>query len=638
MIDYKKELNEKQYEAVTYNEGPLLIVAGPGSGKTRTLTFKTAKLLEDGVSPDRILLLTFTNRAAKEMLNRITDMLGDKIAGITACTYHAFCVELLRKYIHLIGYENNFTILSSTDAEDAITIIKAEYPEQEEKDFPTSKNFLSLLSLSKNKQIPFEDIVMKDEKASYYKEVLLAIEDSYEQYKLDRNLLDYNDIITLTNLMLEANPSVRRTVSEQYEYKMVDEYQDTSPLQARFINNLCMYGNDKITVVGDDAQSIFSFSGAEPKNILEFPDKFKDCKTVILDENYRSTQCILDMANATMLSMRDKFEKHLHTSNSIGNKPCVTRVANPRSEAEYIFNRIYMLCDGDFDKLGTTAIISRRAFDTFNMESILTKNKIDYRKYGGIKFSEKVYVRDILAFLKLTVNPKDEIAWFRVLNLCEGVGSVTSKKVIPDIIANGSKELINKKYEKMKYANDFAEIYGKIEEYKKLTLQKALADLINKYYFNRKEKMIYKKKITTEKRNRELQQNDKEQEEACLLQSLASDYKKTEDFLSDLVLEQPDSKEKSNIVITTIHSAKGMEFDNVFYMNCIAMPQDSKDRDSEEEARRCFFVAITRAKKNLYITWPYYNGYNYRNNEESLFLLESPEIIKSYTANRLEKR
>lgn len=628
MIDYKKELNDKQYEAVCYNAGPLLIIAGAGSGKTKTLTFKTAKLLEDGVNPENILLLTFTNRAANEMVSRINRLLGeDKGERITACTYHSFCVELLRRYISLIGYDSNFTILGSSDAEDALAILKSEYPEQEEREFPSSKAFLSMLSLSKNKEIPFERILDKDEKASMYKDILLELEDKYEQYKEERNLLDYNDIILLTNLILESNPSLRRKIGEQYCYKMIDEYQDTSVLQARFIRNLCMYGNNKITVVGDDAQSIFSFSGAELKNILQFPEKFKDCKIIILNHNYRSTQSILNMANAVVLSMKEKYPKTLFTDGPVGEKPRVIRRLNEKTEASFILSELAGMCDGNFEKLPETAIISRRSFDTFMIESLLLKNKINYRKYGGLKFSEKIYVRDILAYLKVTVNPKDEVAWFRLLNLCNGIGPVTAKKIICGIVSNGPEEIISSDYDAMKFSRELNELYSVYKRLKAMSLEAMLEFLIYKEYFVKKERRIEGKKISIEKRNQELRANEKDKEESAVLLTLAADYKSCKDFLSDLVLEQPDSKEKANVVISTIHSAKGMEFDTVFLMNCISMQQDL-DSDNIEEARRCFYVAITRAKKHLYITYPANTGK--KRNEPSLFLLESSNVRNAY--------
>ena len=624
MIDYKKELNERQFEAVMYNDGPLVIIATAGSGKTRTLTYKTAKLLEDGIKPENILLLTFTNRAAKEMINRISSMLGEEASNVTACTYHSFCVELLRKYIGKIGYDNNFTILGQTDSEDAITLLKTDYPEQEEKDFPTSKQFLSAVSLAKNKELPLSVIIKNDDKMRKYESVLLDLNEKYTDYKEERNLLDYNDIIYLTNMVLELNPSVRKELSEQYQYKMIDEYQDTSSLQAHFIKNLCMYGNDKITVVGDDAQAIFSFSGAEPKNILEFPGKFKDCKTIILEENYRSTPEIIQVANRSIAAMKEKYNKVMKTNRPSGNKVILYRPEDSLKEADYVFRKIGDACHYDYSKIKDTAIISRRSFDSFYLESMLLKNKIPYKKFGGLKFCEKVYVRDILAYMKVIINHKDEIAWFRLLNLCEGIGPATAKNIIHEILVNGIDELKSNKYEKKKFENDLIELHDALEKLKTKNLEKQIDFLLN-YYFKEKSKRIMRKKISSEKRNRELNANDKDWEESEILRTISTGYTKAEDFLADLVLEQPDDKEKANLTISTIHSAKGMEFDTVFYMNCINFNTE-KTPEEYEEARRCYYVAITRAKNNLFITAPQYatkyNG-NYIKNELSPYVTES---------------
>jgi len=624
-----EELNIQQRKAVKHMEGPVLVLAGAGSGKTTVLKYRTAYLLEKGIEPENILILTFTNKAANEIKSRVLSMLGDERgARVKACTYHRFCTEVLRNYSHLVNIENNFTIMSATDSEDAIKLLASEMPCYEDKSFPTAKKIFQIFSWMKNAECNLDEAVSILGAASslYFSEITLLLQ-KYTNYKEEHNLLDYGDLLYFTNLLLALNPSVRRDYCKQYQYKMVDEYQDTNNAQFTLINNLCKYGNDNLMIVGDPAQCIMSFQGANVQNILKFPEKFENCRIIKLERNYRSTQEILDMANATLEMMPSELNLSLVSNKGHGEKPIVKAYQNPITEAsgivEYVKNR-YALNHKSINKI---AVLTRRAFDTYLLEARLLREGIPYQKIGGPKFMERVYVKDILAFLKVTVNEKDEIAWFRILNLCQGIGGITSRKITKGIIENGPEFLKDNEHYGKKYEDDIHDIYDIYNLIKGKSLTDQITYLLMTY-FQLVEENIKQKKISDDKRRSELAENRKNADEANILTEFAVGYKDTKSFLTDITLEEPVNAEEGALTISTIHSAKGKEWEQVIFMNCIDYDMDHKNGQAEQEARRCFYVAITRAKSELIITYPQCNRGKYQN--KSSFLNESSKIMMTY--------
>lgn len=630
-VDYKKELNKEQYEAVITTEGPLLVLAGAGSGKTTVIKYRTAYLLEKGVDPESILILTFTNRAANEIRGRVVDMLGETGAYVKACTYHGFCADVLRLHSNLLSISNDFTILSAGDAEDAISLIASDIEDSSKKEFPTAKKIFDMFSKMKNTKTTLENAINEyhPEKIIYLEQINSILE-KYTLYKEEHDLLDYNDLIYFTNMLFELFPSVRKNFCEKYKYKMIDEFQDTNDIQFTLLNNLCKYGNENIAVVGDPAQCIMGFQGANVENIIEFPNKFNNCKVVKLEQNYRSTQKILNMANASLEMMPSELNLKLRSSKGIpGIKPIVLEAYSMNKEAQIICNSIITSHKNGESLYNETAVLVRRSMDSFILESLLVQSGIPYKKYGGLKLMDKIYMKDILAFLKITVNPKDEIAWFRVLGLCKGVGAAISRKVTKGIVSNGVEYLIDTSH-KAKYKDEYEKIYNMYKNLIGRNLKGQITYLLSKY-FDLKEELIESKKISTDKRKTQLNENDHNRLEAEILYSFIDGYSNTKDFITDVTLEMPETEDEDCLTISTIHSAKGKEYNVVYYMGCIDYEQDHKNRKLEDEARRCFYVAITRAKNELYITYPRYGR---KENDISQFLVESGKIISSYERRR----
>ena len=631
-IDYEKELNAQQLEAVKTTEGPVLIIAGAGSGKTTVLKYRTAYLLEKGVAPENILILTFTNRAANEIRQRVAKMLGDKSGNVKACTYHAFCVEVLRENASLLKLTDNFTILTASDAEDAISLVLGEYAEDaRQRSFPTAKKIFSFYQKMKCTKSDLETVIDDmSPNSKGYEDTIYQIFEDYENYKLEHNLVDYSDLIEKTNMLFELNPSICKKYAEQFSYKMIDEYQDTNDVQFDLIKNLCKYGNNNIAVVGDPAQCIMGFQGSNVENILNYPSKFEGCKIIKLEKNYRSTQEILDMANMVLEQMPADLRLTLKSNGKTGQMPDVYEFRSLQNESYTIGNAIKTSFEKDKNSINDIAVLVRRAMDSFILESYLVKNGIPYKKYGGMKLMDKVYMKDILAFLRIIINEKDELAWFRVLGLCEGVGNATSRKMAFEIIHKGKNYLLDADHMKKKYESDFSKLFDILKTLETQTLAQQI-DYLIKIYFPWKETMINRKTISMDKKKEELDANDRGRDESVNLFDFIKGYTDAKSFLSDLTLEQPDITEDNALTISTIHSAKGKEYDQVYYMACVNYDIDHKNKKVEDEARRCFYVAITRAKSKLTIS--YSNFMNGRDTEPSQFLIESGDIMASYQFN-----
>lgn len=628
-IDYAKELNPQQFQAVSNIEGPLLILAGAGTGKTNTLKYRTSYLIEKGVSPENILLLTFTNRAANEIKMRVVNMLGADGGKIKACTYHAFCMDVLREHATKVGLTPDFTILSSGDAEDAIALLEDEIEGSHEKTFPTAKQIYNLYSFSSNTKKPIEETMPELlPKNSMWLDEVIRLEKSYTEYKKEKNLVDYNDLILYTISLFDLYPKIKKEYSEKYKYKMVDEYQDTNNIQFDLISKLCSYGNNNIAVVGDPAQCIMGFQGANVQNILQFPNKFPGCKVIKLEQNYRSTQSVLNMANALLNMMPSELNLKLQSNSMIGKKPKLYTFDYMNEEAKFITDQIDLVYRSNPDSLKDIAVLVRASRDSFMLESELVKKKIPYTKYGGMKLMDKAYMKDIMAFLKVVINYKDEIAWFRVLKLCNGVGPASARKIIQGIQDNGVKYLLSPDHIKKKYERDLEEIYDIYEELSTSSLYHEI-EYIREKYFQIKESIISTKKTSEDNRRTEYNENEKNYEESNILFQFISGYKDAKSFVSDITLEQPDKNDDTGLTISTIHSAKGKEYGKVYIMSCIDQERDHLNGPVEQEARRCFYVAVTRAKYELILTMAYQdNRKNYR--EINSFLTESSDVIATY--------
>lgn len=609
-INYKNELNPQQYEAVWMTEGPLMILAGAGSGKTRTLIYRVSYLIESGIDPNQILLLTFTNKAANEMKERARQMLDERCSEITACTYHSFCSMMLRKYAKLVGLPSNYTIIDGGDGADIISMCKTELNYGKLKGFPKSPAVLSILSMSINRNWPVARIVkMKFPKYKGYVSQIEELGRAYRRYKLEAGMVDYDDMLVHFLQILRNCPEVNQRISDTYRYIMVDEYQDTNYIQEQIILAL-RQDNRNLAVVGDDYQSIYGFRGSNVENILTFPQKMPGCQVVRLTQNYRSNQEILNLSNHVMANhATEGYAKELMATHFSQIKPRIVKVENTKEEAFFIFEEIQRQHINGVP-YGEMCVLIRNAFQSYQLETILTRENIAFEKYGGIKFLEKAHVKDALAYLRCMVNPKDEIAWYRLLQLHAGIGKTYARNISRQCREIGSEALLSDKYAKRKFHEELTLLYRHIEGLKLHELEGLLNSVIS-FYFELNKRNI--ECMDTDEDNREdlLIENELNREELKTLIILAQSFTDPIKFLDEMSLS-PESKKNTKedtLIISTIHSAKGLEFNTVFIMDCIdeVCPSTTVNdigTPEDNEELRCFYVAVTRAKENLFLMVP----------------------------------
>ena len=607
MINYEK-LNKFQYEAVMHDKGPALLLAGAGTGKTRTLIYRVAHLIESGVSPESILLLTFTNKAANEMKERAEKMLKEK-CGITACTYHSFCVKMLRFYGKMAGISPDFTIISGPDEADIIDIVKSELNFQKLKNMPSASVFASMLSTCVNKRLTLEEL-LKEQKYWRFRQnerKLLLLREETKKYKEEHNLFNYDDILLKFDQMLTDYSNIARRIEDTYRYIMVDEYQDTNTLQDSIIRKI-RTKNTNLMVVGDDMQSIYKFRGADVQNILSFPKRYTDCKVIYLTENYRSSQEILNLANHVMTNATEGYQKNLRAQFSSQELPKVYGVNDTKTEAEFVLNRIKAK-HAEGIPYNDICVLYRNSFQSYELEVLLNKAGLDFEKYGGIRFLDRAHIKDILAFLKIYSNPHDQLSWFRILQLHIGVGKVYAKNISEKCLENGPEHLINECHSRRKYRVYLKKLYEEIMSWE----DKDFLQILNSccaYYTAVREETIKNQKVDSEStREESLQDLKKDKEDIEILVNMAKDYDSVLDFLDAMTLDAAKSKENAEdkLILSTIHSEKGLEFDTIILLDCvddilpstmyIGSPEDNEDV-------RCMYVAVTRAKNTLYMIVP----------------------------------
>lgn len=601
-IDYQNELNESQFEAVSSVEGPLLIIAGAGSGKTRTLVYRTAYLVESGIKPENILLLTFTRKAANEMLKRASTILDSRCENISGGTFHSFANIVLRKYSNALGLKNSFTILDRSDSEDAVNLFRNKFIENKKIRFPRKSTISEIYSKAVNKNSSVNDIIEREfPHFEYCIEQITEICSLYNEYKRENSLLDYDDLLIYLLTLLKSEENIKRKLSDTYKYIMVDEYQDTNKIQADIIRELA-FTHDNVAVVGDDSQSIYSFRGANFKNIMDFPNIFQNTKIITLEENYRSTKEILNLTNEIILQAKEKYPKKLFSRDKTGEIPALVCAKDMQTESEFVAQRVCEFAEEGLS-LKDIAVLTRSSSSTYNLELELNKRKIPYKKFGGYKFSETAHIKDIIAHLRVILNPDDKISLNRILLLIKGIGATTSSKLIP--LFSG-KELSNNLTvpKGNKFKDEISKLMELINNSKNpdLSLEQMISAVIDYYLPYFKEKYD-----DYNKREKDLEH----------FRDLAKNYKSLERFLSDMAVEPPNSSvldieegsvKDEYLTLSTIHSAKGLEWDTVFVIGAVEgrFPSAYAFNNPEdlEEERRLFYVACTRAKNNLYITYP----------------------------------
>lgn len=596
-----QELNDSQYAAVTTTEGPVLVIAGAGSGKTRTLVYRVAHLVEKGVAPDSILLLTFTRKASQEMLWRAGRLLNENCSRVVGGTFHGIANLLLRRYGSKIGFGSSFTIIDRSDAEGIANLLKSSLGlSKKDKRFPAKRALINMISGSINKSIPLDDLV--EEQYSHLVEHLddiLLLNKHYQEFKYDHGLMDYDDLLVNWKRLLDECPDVQEAISDRFRYVMVDEYQDTNLVQAEIIRLMAQRHNN-VMVVGDDSQSIYSFRGADFYNIMRFPKVFKDTEIIKLEENYRSTQPILSLTNDIIRNAGEKYTKELFTSIEGDLKPLVFAGRDEREEAAYIVRSIKkLLADGV--EMNEIAVLFRSSFHSYKLELELGAERLEYEKRGGMKLTESAHMKDMIAFLRLLVNPQDTLSWNRIFLHLEKVGPATAQKISNRLaIATDPFEELQKYPAGKVWKDSFSRLVQLFVDLLASEPKPAyLFELALQYYqpvFER----IYSDDFP--KRQKDLDQ----------LKSIMDGYEDLQSFVDDTTLDPPDETSKESegmdkLIISTIHSSKGLEFEAVFVMGVAEgrFPHASATFGQQwEEERRLLYVAATRAKKYLHLTYP----------------------------------
>ncbi len=604
-IPYEKVLNPAQYEAVATLQGPLLVIAGAGSGKTRTLTYRVARLVEQGVPPASILLLTFTRKASIEMLRRASTLLDQRCQRVAGGTFHSFSNLTLRRYADKLGFEQGFNIMDRADTEDAINLLRARLNlNVSARRFPRKRTIASIYSKAVNKVSDIQDVIAEDY-PNFVADAadLLRLHKAYETYKKKHFLMDYDDLLVYLNILLAENPDVCQTLSQTYRYIMVDEYQDTNKIQADIVRLLAST-HDNVMVVGDDSQCIYAFRGANFGNIMDFPERFPGTKIIKLEENYRSTQPILDLTNVIIARAKEKYTKVLFTRKKQGSLPAVVVAQDEHMQSQFVVQRILELREKGVS-LDEVAVLFRSGYHSFDLEIELNRKNIPFVKVGGFKFVETAHIKDLLAHMKILSNPNDSVSWHRVLLLLDGIGLKTADEIFQAVVTSGkgvgglagvkTKPRCAKACKRLGHTLEglrtdrlgVAEIGAKLIEYYQPVLQKKFDD--------------------HPKRARDLEH----------LLTMMERYGSIEPFLSDMALEPPNASIDGNLaaayddeqlVLSTIHSAKGLEWHTVFVIWTLegrfpAFYATRSDEEIEEELRLTY-VAATRAKENLYFSYP----------------------------------
>jgi DNA helicase-2/ATP-dependent DNA helicase PcrA len=614
-IDYAKELNEQQRAAVTAPPGPALVIAGAGSGKTRTLTYRVAFLLEQGIPPESVLLLTFTNKAAKEMMLRVNDLLGGELAGLWGGTFHSIGARILRRNARALGYEPDFSILDREDAKDLLQACLGEMNiDHKTEHFPKPDVLGDIFSLAINKDQPAEAVLK--EQFDYFLPVAPQITQahaSYQARKKTANAMDFDDLLALWLKLLREHPEVCAEQQRRFQFILVDEYQDTNKIQGSLLDLLAArHGN--IMVVGDDSQSIYSWRGAHFQNILKFPERHPNTSIFRIETNYRSTPEILRLANAAIAANVHQFPKQLAAARPAGAKPALVACGDGAVQSAFVAQRILDLRE-EGRALEKMAVLYRSHFHALELQLELTRRQIPFSITSGIRFFEQAHIKDIAGHLKFVVNPRDEAAFKRIVRLLPGVGTKSADRIwsafqaghtaapgvgAAKVLENVASSVPKKAAE---HWEQFTETIAQLEEPKtrqsaaimiRLVLEAGYEDYMQEQFANYRTR-----------------QEDIEQ-----LASFALRFESVEEFLTQLALQStveaeasaPDRRDEQGVLLSTIHQAKGLEFDVVFIiMLCdgqFPAARAVENLEGEEEERRLFYVALTRARDELYLTYP----------------------------------
>jgi DNA helicase-2/ATP-dependent DNA helicase PcrA len=646
-VDYDRELNDEQREVVLAGGGPILVIAGAGSGKTRTLVYRVARRIESGVDASRILLLTFTNKAAREMLRRVEALLAVDTRRLMGGTFHSVGSRLLRRFGTRVGIGANFTIL---DPEDCREMLEASISDQKipvtEKRFPRGDVLCDLHSFTINTSRPFPEVLA--ERAPHFlalEEEIVRVFRRYRDRKRAANACDYDDLLLSWKRLLEESPEAAATLAASYDEILVDEYQDTNRLQGEIVDRMA-HVKRNVTVVGDDAQAIYSFRGASFENIAGFPERYGDAKTFRLTLNYRSTPEILALANASIAQNRRQFPKELEASRGGGPLPAVVPLPDIPDQARFVAQRLLEWHD-EGDKLADLAVLYRAHYQALELQIELTRRGIPYEIRSGMRFFEQRHVKDVLAFLRLVVNPKDELSWKRALKVFPKVGERSAAAVWeaigtrPDPLA----AFCERGARGIELPRGSA---GAIEAFRTLlgrldapALRSSPADAIRAVVED-----VYRDFARAKFVNGEARLDDLEQ-----FAQFAQGYDSVRSFLEEVTLFNElsgeevvaGSSEDDRVVLSSVHQAKGLEWSRVVVMGLsegrFPSYRSAGTEEGLEEERRLFYVAVTRAKNEVALVYPMLARDRYGVDvilEPSRFVSELPEEVYERWAVEME--
>lgn len=612
-IDYKAELNDSQYQVVANGDGPCLVLAGAGSGKTRTLVYRLAYLLEKGVQPENILLVTFTNKAAREMLERTEQLLGYRPRGLWGGTFHSVANRLLRKYADRIGYTKDFGILDGDDQKKLLKQVSKELAIPKESYIPKTKVILGIISFSKNAQKPIDEVITSS--YSYLIPEVIPhvqkISDAYEAKKKAANVMDFDDMLSNWLKLLNDHPDLSEKICQQFQYVLVDEFQDTNVVQAKLVQKLALPQNN-LLVVGDDAQSIYSFRAATVENILSFQQVYPDAKIYKLEVNYRSTPGILKLANESIRRNQFQYDKSLKTwegDTREERKPILIPARDTAQQAQIIAQRTLEMTDAGVD-LNEIAVLFRSSFQIIELELELQRRGIPYVVRGGLRFFEQAHIKDVMAYLNILQNPKDEISWRRILGMYEGVGPATATKAINKMQDAETLASMLSALAEMPGRGKASASFGRIQRAFFALMEKQrdkISDLI--HVVLEQGYQVYLEASFDDAKDR--------LEDLNQLALFSTNYATMAEFLAEASLtegfkgekagaQEPEAEE--HLLLSTIHQAKGLEWEAVFALGLAEgmFPHYrvmEKPKEMEEE-RRLFYVTVTRAKQHLYMIYP----------------------------------
>jgi ATP-dependent DNA helicase UvrD/PcrA len=662
-VDYAAELNEQQLAAVTAPPGPILVIAGAGSGKTRTLTYRVAYLLENGIDPRNILLLTFTNKAAREMLGRVANLLPVDASGLWGGTFHSIGNRILRRHGSALGYSSGFTIMDREDEKNLIdTVVASAGIDPKEIRFPKGDVLAEIFSFVVNTEKPVEELLA--ERFPYFLPLLDKILDVHERYETKKkatNSMDFDDLLEKTLSMFQQHERIAEVYRRQFQFILVDEYQDTNKIQADLVDLLAR-DHRNLMVVGDDAQSIYSWRGANFQNILEFPKRYPDAQVFKIEMNYRSVPEILDVANAAIAANVQQFRKHLSaTRESKALNPALVALNNGAEQALFVAQRILELRDENVD-LNDIAVLYRAHYHAVELQLELSRRGIPYQITSGIRFFEQAHIKDVTSFVRFVANPRDEVAFSRMAKLLPGIGNRTAenlwqaweKSLVAAAVDRGSgKGSASAGVNAPGYSERLLAMHVPAKSKKMWTqLAHTLDEIAPGGQPNPPSEMItsiveaiYDDYAKVNFTNYDLRREDLDQ-----LAVFARQFKDVHEFLSQLALiSNVDAEatpvqgaDKEAVNLSTVHQAKGLEFHTVFVIwltdGMFPSSRSLNTRDALEEERRLFYVAVTRARDELYLTYPQMRlsgGYGDVFQRPSRFLQEIPnDLVEDWQVTR----